>query len=302
MDNKDEIKRILIPVDFSDTSMLALDHAVNLAKIENAKVYLLHVLTAGSYNTMLSGLFSDGSDTKIKDAVSSKLNSIANDYKSKSGIEFEIVLSEGKVASQVVDIAHDLEVDIIVMGTHGVSGVEEFFIGSNAYRVVTSAMCPVLTVQSHAKTLGFKKILLPLDSSKNTRDKVSQAAKLAKSFDATIAIKMLITSNHEDEKNIFNLKLKQTQDFLDHHGIKHTSEFINGDDIADMTIEAANKEKADLIIILTEQEASTGLFMGKYAQRIVNHAKIPILAVTPMGIVQSFSQENLGGSYKPFGL
>jgi nucleotide-binding universal stress UspA family protein len=125
---------------------------------------------------------------------------------------------------------------------------------------------------------------------------------MAKAFDAEVLIRALITPNHEDEKNIFNLKVQQTAELLDNQGIKNNAEFIYGDDIADMILADAKKEKVDLVIIMTEQESSTGLFMGQYAQRIVNHSRIPVLAITPLGIVQSFSQNTLGGDYRPFGL
>src|SRR5690606_26810262 len=108
-----------------------------------------------------------------------------------------------------------------------------------------------------------------------------------------ISIKALITPDYEDQKNIFNLKVQQTEEYFANQGVKFTSEFIHGEDIGEMTINTAKSEKADMIIIMTEQEASTGLFMGKYAQRIVNHSKVPVLSVTPLGVIQSFSQENL---------
>jgi nucleotide-binding universal stress UspA family protein len=302
MESQVVIKKILIPLDFSETSMLALEHATNLAKIEDSKVILIHVLKSGSYSNVLPSITGEGVGVVLRDEISSKMNEIGNKFKAETGVDYEIVLAEGNVASQVVDTAHELEVDLIMMGTHGVSGFQEFFMGSNAYRVFTAAMCPVLTVQSHAKSLGAKKIMLPLDSSPHTRDKVRYAVAMAKAFDSEILIRALITPNHEEEKNIFNLKVQQTEEHLANHGVKYSSDFIYGDDIAEMTLEEAKKEKADLIIIMTEQEASTGLFIGQYAQRIVNHSRIPVLGITPLGIVQSFSQRNLGGDYRPFGL
>lgn len=302
MDKGINIKTILIPIDFSETSMLAMDHATHLAKIEDSKVILIHVLKAGSYANVLPSLVDTNTDSNLRDHISAKMNSIGTEFKNSTGVNYEIVLTEGNVASQVIDTAKELEVDLIIMGTHGVSGFQEFFIGSNAYRVVTSAMCPVLTVQSSTTVLGAKRILLPLDSSPHTRDKVREATAMAKAFDAEVLIKAMITPNHEEEKSIFNLKVKQTEEFLANNNINYSSEFLYGDDIADMTLEAAKNDKADLIIIMTEQESSTGLFMGQYAQRIVNHSRIPVLSVTPIGIIESFGQQNLAGGYKPFGI
>ncbi|MBR9833195.1 universal stress protein [bacterium] len=302
MENQVVIKKILIPIDFSETSLLALDHATHLAKIEGSKVVLIHVLKSGSYSNILPSLTSGGEGVELRDEISSRMNQIGSKFKADTGVDYEIVLAEGNVASQVVDTANELDIDLIMMGTHGVSGFQEFFMGSNAYRVVTAAMCPVLTVQSNTKELGAKRILLPLDSSPHTRDKVRYAVAMAKAFDSEILIRALITPNHEEEKNIFNLKVQQTEELFASQGIKYSSDFIYGDDIAEMTLAEAKKENIDLIIIMTEQEASTGLFMGQYAQRIVNHSRIPVLAITPLGIVQSFSQRNLGGDYRPFGV
>lgn len=301
MNKETAIKTILIPIDFSETSMLALDHATHLAKIEDSKVILIHVLKAGSYVNILPSLSNNDVNADLRDQISAKMNAVGSDFKSRTGVNYEIVLAEGNVASQVVDTAKELNVDLIIMGTHGVSGFQEFFMGSNAYRVVTSAMCPVLSVQSQTKEFGAKRILLPLDSSKHTRDKIKEATIMAKAFNAEVLIKAMITPNHAEEKSIFNLKVQQTEEHFDHAGIKHSSEFIYGDDIAEMTLEAAKKDKADLIVIMTEQESTTGLFMGQYAQRIVNHSRIPVLSITPMGVIEAFGQNNLAGSYKPFG-
>ncbi len=195
--------------------------------------------------------------------------------------------------------AEEVKADMIVMGTHGVSGFEEFFLGSVAYRTVTSSTIPVLTIQTHAKKIGYDKIVMPIDSSKHTRDKASQVARFAEAFGSTVYIAALVTENHEEEEKIFNLKVKQVEEFFDGKGIKHEKKLIHGDNIAEMTMDYSKEIGADLTVIMTEQEASTGLFVGPYAQRIVNHSSIPILSVTPIRIIKSLSQFR-GGGYRPF--
>jgi nucleotide-binding universal stress UspA family protein len=183
------------------------------------------------------------------------------------------------------------------MGTHGVSGYQEFFLGSNSFRVVTASSIPVLTVQCHAHKVGFNNIVLPIDGSKNSREKVSHAAAIATAYDATVHIAGLITKKHRKKEPIFNVKIKQVEDFLNKKGIKHTRRIVHGKDLANMTIDVAKEVDACLTVIMTEQEGSSGLFMGPFAQRIVNHSEVPILSVTPKKIVEKFSQN---GSYHSF--
>lgn len=103
--------------------------------------------------------------------------------------------------------------DIIILGTHGVSGFEEFFMGSNAFRVVTEAQCPVMSVQVHSTKVGFNDIVLPIDNSPASRQKVRFAVELAKHYDSKIHIAGILTLNYKDIRQSLwpNLsKLKNT--------------------------------------------------------------------------------------------
>jgi nucleotide-binding universal stress UspA family protein len=202
------------------------------------------------------------------------------------------------VSKGIITTAKDCGADLIVMGTHGVSGFEEFFLGSNAYRVVTSASVPVLTVQEKADKMGFENIVLPIDSSQHTRDKVSEVVALAQAFGSKVHIAQLM--KEDDDVAIMNLKVKQVAEHLEHKGISHEITILTEGNIATMTLNFAQTVKADLIAIMTDQENFTGFFVGEYAQQIVNHSKVPVLSVTPLGIIQGFSQSQLGGDYKPF--
>lgn len=298
-----QIQKILIPLDFSATSKLALEHAALICQKFNSKLHLLHVYT-GSHAEVLPNIeatnaYMDKSE-ELKTFITEELNNIGQEFKTKYQVDYNIEVREGSISKEIAQTADEIKADLIVMGTHGVSGFEEFFLGSNAYRVVTSANMPILTVQEHAQKLGYDSIALPIDSSNHSRDKVSEAASLAKVFGATIHLAALISSEHEDEKAIFNLKMKQIEDYLSDEGIKFTSTTIHGKDIAKMTIDFSKEVKADLVVVMTEQEAATGLFMGPHAQRVVNHSPIPVLSVTPLAVIEGFSQKELGGDYRPF--
>jgi len=297
------ITKILIPLDFSDTSRLALEHAAHICSKFKADLHLLHVFT-GSKADVLPNITATDANTSdnegIKDKILDELDGIGKEFYQKYNVGYNIEVREGSVSKEIAKTAKEVDASMIVLGTHGVSGFEEFFLGSNAYRVVTAATMPVFTVQGHADKLGYDDIVLPIDSSKHTRDKVSQAATIAKAFDATVHIATLVTEEHEDEEAIFNLKIKQVEEYFDGMGVKHRRKVLHGDDVAEMTIEFAKSVNADLIVAMTEQEAATGLFMGPYAQRVVNHSPIPVMSVTPLETIKGFSQRTLGGDYRPF--
>src|SRR5690554_566535 len=295
-----EVNKIVIPIDFSKTSKVALEHAANLCKVFKSDLYLMHAFTTANIEIFPNLNLGNTTFNDVREAVSTELNTIGNEFREKYGVNVEIILKDGRPSRAIVETADEIGADMIVMGTHGVSGFEEFFLGSNAYKVVTSSKVPVFTIQEGAGKVGYKRILLPIDHSVRTRDKVSEAAYFAKAFGATIHIAALMNKEGKEQLPQMNLKIKQVEEYLENRGIAYENATLEGEDIADMTIEHAEKIDADLIFIMTEQEAATGLFVGPYAQRLVNHSIVPVISVTPIGIVKMFSQRQLGGGYHPF--
>lgn len=295
------IKKILIPVDFSETSKLALEHAAYLCNALQSELHLLHIYKTSTID-VLPNLTATSSTApnydSLKDLVTNELDEIGKQFSDKHNVPYNIEVKDGSVSRGIISSAKAVGADLIVMGTHGVSGFEEFFIGSNAYRVVTSSSVPVLTVQGHAEKIGFQNIVLPIDGSNHTRDKVSHVVALAETFGSTVHIAQLTTE--DDNEATLRLKVKQIEEHLDHKGVKHTSTVLTEGNIAMMTLHFAQSIKADLIAIMTDQENYSGFFVGQYAQQIVNHSKTPVLSVTPLGIVKGFSQDQLGGASNPF--
>lgn len=273
------VKRILIPVDFSETAMLALDHATFMAKLFKADLILIHVVEKFSFKIDINKKSDDAADERV---IRARLAEIADSVKHKTGGSVEILVKAGKIAKKIVEAANETFADLIILGTHGVSGFEEFFMGSNAFRVVTEAQCPVMSVQMHATKVGFKDIVLPIDNSDATRQKVRYAVELAKHYDSTIHIVGILTLDYKDIRQKFMLKIKQVEEYITKRGITHTTEIMKGENIASITLKHAEKINADLIMIMTEQEDElTGLLMGTFAQQVVNHSKIPVMTVKP---------------------
>ena len=156
--------KILIPIDFSNQSMYALNQACSLAQTKNSKVYILSVIEE---QNKISSLFLDDQTDILQNKVKSKLNQICEEIQSKYKIDIEVMVSKGKVYNQIIDVSKMISTDLIVMGTTG-SPKEGFkrFIGSNAERVVRLAQCPVITIKGQNLRNGCQNIILPLDLEK----------------------------------------------------------------------------------------------------------------------------------------
>ncbi|MCF8461204.1 MAG: universal stress protein [Flavobacteriales bacterium] len=275
-----KINRIAVPTDFSESANLAVDHAVDVAKRFRADLVLIHVLESGAYQ----GIFSPSKKTEYeeKEHAQQHLQDYAHALEKKSGLSVSQYVVSGRIHEQIVTVCGDVEADLIVMGTHGVSGWEEFFVGSNAFKVVTQSPCPVLTIQQKASAKNLKNIILPIDSSPESRQKVQHAASFAKKFGATVHIACLLT---EDEPNIrfeFDTKVKQITDYFDREEIAHSCTTLVGSNLATMTMNFSESKGGNMIVMMTEQESNlTGFLMGPYAQQIVNHSRIPVLSVSP---------------------
>jgi nucleotide-binding universal stress UspA family protein len=280
-----DIKRILIPTDFSETANLALDHAVNLARLVDAQITLIHVVSTFAFRVNLPELdFDEAQNNKLSGAVGSKLSVIADEISQKHGIKVNTLVTSGRVRDEVVRIADEIDADIIIIGTHGVSGLKEFFMGSNAFRIVSEAACPVLSVQDHGSEVGFNNIVVPIDNSFHSREKLGISVKMALAFGAKLFICGLRSYDHNDEdlNAKFRMKMKQVEDYLTEKDVEFTTTTLFCGNIAKATMDYAAEVDADLIVIMNEQEINTtGFFMGPYAQQVVNHSKIPVLSIRP---------------------
>lgn len=257
-----QFKHILVPYDNSASAEKALNKAISLSKVFSARITVAYV-----------------ENSKSKKDSAEKVRKLTEELEQKTGIEFFFIHPKGKVFKEIVRSAEDVEADLIIMGTHGTSGFEEFWIGSVAFRVVSSASVPVITIQETYTKSEFKKIVLPIDHSVETRQKIPMAITMAKYFDAEVHL--FLTSKFTADEMITKVVQygKQCKKMLREAGINCIAESKFGGNIAESTINYAKANDADLIVMMAESEPSTGLFMGSNAQRLVNHSPIPVLTI-----------------------
>ena len=209
------IKRILIPTDFSETANLALEHAVKMARLLDSEITLLHVVSTFAFRVNLPEVEVDQTqEAKLTGVIGAKLDSIAEDISKREGLKVSTLITSGRIREEVVRVAEEIYADIIILGTHGVSGLREFFMGSNAFRIVSDAACPVLCIQESGHPVGFKNIVVPIDNSFYSREKLGISIKIARLYNGTIHICGLRSFDHnDDEVNAkFRIKMKQVEE------------------------------------------------------------------------------------------
>ncbi|MGZ4057272.1 MAG: universal stress protein, partial [Bacteroidia bacterium] len=261
--------KILVPVDFSEQSLIALEQSYNLAREYNAEITLLHVIEE---HGMLSKFFSKQQHEDLKKNIQKELDDLAANVEKKSKVKVNTLIAKGTIYEKISEVAELINATMIVMGTNGDEGKRKRFIGSNALRVVRESSVPVITIKGKHHRNGCKNIVLPLDLSKETREKVTKAIELSKLFNgATIRVVSVLFTTDEFVVNRLTRQLGQVKAFLEKENIECTAEIIKGikgeETLAENILEYASKVEGDLIMIMTQQEVDfTQYFIGSSAQ------------------------------------
>lgn len=271
------MSHLLIPIDFSNDSVNALEHGIVVANKLNLDIRLIHVKRKNAdYNASFD--LHDFDEVLIS-GIEDSFEKLIQSFKKKVQGKIDFRIREGRVYNEVCNQAKYGDADMIVMGTHGVSGFEEKWVGSNAFRIVSHASCPVYTIRFNFPKREIKRIILPIDESKETRQKVPFVAKLAQIFNAEVHVIDIRENNRASTKNVLDVYVNQVVSFLKRRNIKLIQESLKGRNLTDITIEYALVADADLIAIMNERsERTKHIWLGPYAQQMVNHSPIPVLS------------------------
>ncbi len=282
------MKKILVAVDFSECSVNALEHAITIANKADAGLDMIFVIKPDSSRD----IFSEGPQT-LSSMVKDKFDELIEKYQPKLGRhKMHFLIREGKVYQEIVKEADHKDVFLVMAGTHGASGFEEFWIGSNANRIVSSLRKPVITIRGGVNiNRHLEKIILPLDSTPETRQKVPFTAYMAKIFNAEMHVLRVYTSSVQAVVRKIDSYAEQVVKHLEEENIRYVLESVHADNLTDSAIEYALKVNANLISIMTEQEISAkNLLLGPYAQQMVNHSPIPVLSIHPKELLVALSR------------
>ncbi|MDO9510154.1 MAG: universal stress protein [Bacteroidales bacterium] len=280
---------ILIPWDFEKPAHTALEQSLNIARLLKLKIFLLYV---HEQTGIFSKFFPADQSEDILKHISADLTEIATRFSNESGVKIEALIERGKPHDIILAKAKELNARFIFMGT---TNSDENIVGVTTHKVVRSASCPVITAKgtTHYHD-GCRNILLPLDLSDETRQKVGWAIEIAKAYHAKIRAISIINSGMDSEaRQHLNIQMKQVKNFIDNAKISCQTEFIETENSKDEAIPRMmnylyQHPEIDLVIIMTQKEIGiVDYFLDSEAQQIIRSAKIPVMSVVPRELGQS---------------
>ncbi len=274
------MKRILVPVDFSGDSLKALRFGIYLSNKLGCHLRMIHVQKSEKFEIPFhfEELKNEIIHT-VQEYFEKLIELHSVDYCVKNGV-FDFKIRTGSVYREIVNQAKYGDAYMVLMGAYGASGFEEFFIGSNAVKVVTNATCPVVTVQKEFTKGQLKTIVMPIDASIDTRKKIPFVAEIASRCNAKVHILGVHETSDSNVIGKIEHYMRQAEDYFREGHVDYVKSIRKGDNNTFSSLDYAREVDADLIAIMTEQaESSINMFFGSYAQQMINSSEIPILSV-----------------------
>ncbi len=272
------MKTIIVPVDFSKHSENAFKVAAKIAREQDAELVAVHMMGMHEANLNSEG---DTMEGVFYIKLTQKRFAEFLDVDYLEGLTVHTTVKNYKNFNEIEDVAHDYKADLIVMGSHGSSGLQELFVGSNTEKVVRSSKIPVLVIKGDG-SFSVKKAVFACDFKTESLASFKKAMTFFNSLDLEVKL-VYINQPGEHYKSTKQID----QRILDF--VVHLTEFdLIPEDVviyADYSVEQgifnyAEKVNADMIAIPTHgRRGLSHFFTGSLGEDIVNHSKLPVLTV-----------------------
>ncbi len=274
------MKRILVPIDFSENSFNALDYGIEIANKLNGDLRIVHVKTKRTTQKYMQ----KNMDTLISEDLGGWLKEIVVRSKKKYNVpggNIDYKIREGNVFKEVSNQAKYDDTTLIVMGTHGASGFEDKYIGSNAYRLVSASPVPVLAIRPERVWRGINKIVLPIGNRKTSRQKVPAIVGLASLFDAKIYVVGVKEKGYSLMNSRVSVFVRQTTKFIEKNTeLRVESKVLTEGDRATALLNYANEIDADMLATAINHSGNPFENMIKpFVNQLINESDCPVLAV-----------------------
>jgi nucleotide-binding universal stress UspA family protein len=280
------MKKILVPVDFSPNSMNALHVAASIAHKSGAVLEMLHVNLAAIYSTPLSEFVAvskyEGDDQQYDDTAVSQLEKLKIELLADptyANLNIQIRVEEGYLHSTVRNVAQDDAVDLVVMGTKGTSGMNEFLVGSNTEKVIRTSPCPVLAIPEGTQDFSPKTVLLPSTLKDDQTGVFKYVASWEKLF--KFHVKILYLNNVRNLPTDGSAEAAKNR-LAEATGLKKTDVILTHETFFEdnAILATADQFNVDMIVMGTHQRHGLShILFGSITEDTVNHSHIPVLAV-----------------------
>lgn len=270
---------ILVTWDFTERSEFALEHAIAIAKKLREKIGLLHIVK--KENEV------QATRERIKGVIAEKYQHLDE--------QPEVLVEAGNIFTTISKVAEDCEARMVIMGTHGIKGMQKFF-GSWALKVIAHTKVPFIVVQEPPRSDIYKNIALPLNFRKENKECINWASYFSKHFGSNFHI---LTAKHNDPNFLKGIEsnISFINKYFKAKGISYSMEETAGEtDFVKEALEYANEKRVDAIFIVTTKDIGLADYMlGAHEQYLIaNEYKIPVICINP-------KPPKIGGSFSTSG-
>jgi nucleotide-binding universal stress UspA family protein len=277
------MKRILVPTDFSEQARNAFEVAVAIARQTGAAIKLLHVVEMPyaytSFNVTGEVQSGNGMEQlytlKLLEATKHRMAELERSVEHE-GVEVVQEVDSDNVNRKIRRVINDDKVDLVVMGSKGASGMNEFLIGSNTEKVVRTADCPVLTVKGRIRQFNIKNIVLPSNFKREISTAMEKFKYFQQMFDAKVHMVYINTPGAFESSSNLRTRMQQA---AERYGLHNFTINVYNDTIEeDGILHFAEDIGADLVMMATHGRTGLAhLLSGSIAEDLVNHSNIPVL-------------------------
>jgi len=272
---RQKLKRIIIPWDFTEVPENALKYAFAMSSKDKSEFELVHVLVKGGI--LLS------KEKENPDDVMELLKKDTVRIKKEYSVDVKVKILEGSLFDAISDYATEVEASLVVMGTHGIVGMQKF-LGSNALKVIEGSNVPFIVVQQAPETtLLFKEIVFPIDY----RDEVKEMLVWASELNGIYGSKINIVIQQETDSAIrhkVDNNLAFCEKYFDIHSVPYEVHLVPKTKhfYKELIFQAKNLKSDLIFIMITKNIDLSDYIWGAQEQHIIaNEFKIPVLCINP---------------------
>lgn len=266
-------KLILVPTNFSRQADIALKQSVTFASKIDAEVVLMHVIPS------IKKL--DGNSDTI-DLIQTKLQKLVDLMSDISSVKIRTRIDTGKVIVQILKAEKELNPEFVFIGTD----VRSKLNSSMTLKIINEVSCPLVVFTGRFDKTKCDKIVLPLDLTKETKQKIEQTVNVAKLYNSEVHIVSATQSDNEEHYDKLRTQINQVKASFGRLGINSSTHLLNTKNDIEVMANAINDYaddiSADLIVIMTRQETKIQkFFVGSMAIKLIRKSTVPIMCISP---------------------
>ena len=265
----------IVPIDFSVDSLKGLEWAILFSQKKKINIQMVYVLNnSSSFQASVVELEQKYAEAHFKKLVKEFRPTLGNQSK------LSYIVKKGKVYREIVNQVDSFEDAVVSASTHGASGFEELFVGSNALKIMAATEQPVFTVRTTIPE-QINKIVVPIKLHLDTRQKAPHVADLAELFGAELHVISISTRNNKRDLARLESYSKQVCNYFEARNLQIVAKTLVGESLPSLTCNYSEAIDADLITIMSSAIDKWNVFLGSYAQQMLKTATVPLLSITP---------------------